>query len=100
MRSMVEGASASEQICRHSNDSVSRFVDFTNQVACRDTHHPHAVLREPSVSTNVALRPITHVVADAIKFDSQACFRAIEVEHVRSYRMLATENRLSWCAPA
>jgi hypothetical protein len=42
------------------------------------------------------LWPIAHVVAYAVDLDGEVCFRAIEVEHVRSDRMLATEDWLTW----
>jgi hypothetical protein len=42
------------------------------------------------------LRPIAHVVAYAVYLDGEVCLWAIEVEHVRSDRMLATEDWLTW----
>ena len=57
---------------------------------------------EPSVTLFVMLRPIAHVVAYAVDLDGEVCFRAIEVEDIRSDRMLAAEDWLTWeaCAQA
>ena len=51
---------------------------------------------EPSVALFVMLRPIAHIVAYAVDLDGEVCFRAKEVEHVRSDRMLAAEDWLTW----
>jgi len=58
-------------------------------------HHSHTVFSEPSVALFVVSRPIAHVVANPVDLDSEMRFGTIEVEHVRSDRMLAAEDRLT-----
>jgi hypothetical protein len=91
----VEGAQDSKLLRGESNDGVHRFIDTAAQVRGGNAHHRHAVLLEPSVALFVMLRPIAHVVAYAVDLDGEMGFRAIEVEHVRSDRMLAAEDWLT-----
>jgi hypothetical protein len=63
----------------------------------RRTVIPHL---QPRVASQVASRTIAHIMAHAVKLDRQPRFRAIEVEHVRTYRMLATKNQFARCALA
>src|SRR5580700_10566569 len=93
---VVEGAQDSKLLRGESNDGVRRFIDIAAQLCRRNTHHCHAVFLEPSVTLFVVLRPIAHVVAYAVDLDGEMCLWAIEVEHVRSDRMLAAENWLTW----
>jgi hypothetical protein len=92
----VEGAQDSKLLRGESNDGVRRFIDIAVQFRRRNAHDSHAVFLEPSVTLFVVLRPIAHVVAYAVHLDGEVCFRAIEVEHVGSDRMLAAEDWLIW----
>ena len=91
----VEGAQDSKLLRRESNDGVRRFIDIAAQLRRRNTHHCHAVFLQPSVTLFVVLRPIAHVVAYAVDLDGEMRFRAIEVEHVRSNRMLEAKDWLA-----
>src|SRR5580692_9122544 len=93
---VVEGAQDSKLLRGESNDGVRRCIDIAAQLRRGNAHHCHAVFLEPSVALFVVLRPIAHVVADAIDLDGEVCLWAIEVEHVRSDRMLTTEDWLTW----
>src|SRR5580704_6580362 len=99
---VVEGAQDSKLLRGESNDGVRRCIGIAAQLRRRNAHHCHAVFLEPSVALFVMLRPIAHVVAYAIDLDGEMRFRAIEVEHVWSDRMLATEDWLAGeaCAQA
>src|SRR5580704_6999364 len=93
---VVEGAHDSKLLRRESNDGVRRIIDIAAQLRRWDAHHCHAVFLEPSVALFVMLRPIAHVVAYAVDLDGEVCLWTIEVEHVRSDRMLTTEDWLTW----
>src|SRR5580704_468852 len=93
---VVEGAQDSKALRRESNDGVRRFIDIAAQLRRRNAHHCHAVFLEPSVTLFVMLRPIAHVVAYAVDLNGEMGFRAIEVEDIRSDRMLAAEDWLAW----
>ena len=99
---VVEGAQDSKFLRGESNDGVRRFIDIAVQFRRRNAHHCHAVFLQPSVTQFVVVRPIAHVVAYAVDLDGEMCFRAIEVEHVRSDRMWAAEDWLprETCAQA
>src|SRR5580704_6752164 len=68
---VVEGAQDSKLLRRESNDGVRRCIDIAAQLRRRDAHHCHAVFLQPSVSSFIMLRPITHVVAYAIDLDGE-----------------------------
>jgi len=93
---VVEGAQDSKLLRRESNDGVRRFIDIAAQLRRGNAHHCHAVFLEPSVTLFVMLRPIAHVVAYAVDLNGEMGFRAIEVEDIRSDRMLAAEDWLAW----
>src|SRR5580692_1322745 len=95
LEGVVEGAQDSKLLRGESNDGVRRFIDIAVQFRRRNAHYCHAVFVEPSVTLFVVLRPIAHVVAYAVDLNREVCFRAIEVEHVRSDRMLAAEDWLA-----
>ena len=92
---MVEGAQDSKVLRGESNDGVRRFIDIAAQLCRWNTNHFYTVLFEPCVAAFVMLRPIAHVVTYAVDLDGEVCFRAKEVEHVRSDRMLAAEDWLT-----
>ena len=94
----VEGATASTLLRRHANDGVSRFIEIGRQLGRRDAHDPHTLLRQPSITTFIPLWPTAHVMDHSINLDREFRLRTIEVEHVRSDRMLTTEGRPSGCA--
>ena len=89
------GGLASKHLRRHSNDGVSRYTNAARQFACRNAHHRHATRLKPSVTTDIALWPIPHIVTDPVNFDREPRLRAKEIEHVRPNRMLTTKHRLS-----
>ena len=92
---VVEGAQDSKLLRGESNDGVRRFIDIAAQLCRRNTNHFYTVLFEPCVAAFIMLRPIAHVVANPVNLDSEMRFGTIEVEHVRSDRMLAAEDRLT-----
>ena len=88
MRSMVEGA----QLRRQSHDRILDLLDPAGDVDRGDAQHGNASLPQPCVSSRIALRPISQVMAHPIDLDGQARLGAIEVEHIRAERVLTAED--------
>ena len=87
----MEGARDSKHLHGRSNDRIRRLVNILIQLGCGDAYHGDAVLLEPGVTSLITLGSITHVVAYAVNLDCEIRFRAVEVEHVWSDRMLPAE---------
>ena len=51
---------------------------------------------KPIISVSIALRLITHIVADPVNFDCKASLRTIEIKNIWTNRMLAAKHRLAW----
>jgi hypothetical protein len=66
-----------------------------SQFRCGNADDGYTMFPQPRISTVIALRSITHAVAYPVNFDREVCFRAIEIEHVRTHWMLAAENWLT-----
>ena len=90
---------SSKPLCRHSNDRIGRVIDL-RQVFRRNADHRHAASLKPSIAADIALRTNAHIVTHSVNLDGEACLRAVEVEHVRSNRMLAAKHRLARSALA
>jgi hypothetical protein len=54
---------------------------------------------EPIVAPGIAYGPVPHVVTYTINLDRKPSDRAIEIKHVRTYRMLPAKYRLPLLAP-
>jgi hypothetical protein len=91
----VEGASDSKLLRRQSDDRIRRIIVSVYQLGCRDTNHGHSMFFEPEIAALIPSRAISHIMAYPINLNRQIRFRAIELEHVGSHRMLAPEYRLS-----
>jgi hypothetical protein len=91
----VEGAAASQQVHRHSNNLIGRFVNAACHVFCWNADHGYSTRVQPRVASQIALGTITHVMAGAVKLDREPSLRAIEIQNVGTDRMLASKNRLS-----
>ncbi len=50
-----------------------------------------ALFPEPGVPMRIALGPIPHIVRDTIHFDAEPGPGAVEVDHIRANRVLASE---------
>jgi hypothetical protein len=101
----VEGASelptrSADQINRHANDRISRFINLTRQIVCRNMNYRYALTFKPSIAAVIALRPVAHVMTRAVNLDGEPRFRAIEIKYVWSDWMLTAEARFAWRAPA
>jgi len=56
------------------------------------SHHFYAACLQPGIALRVTSRPVAHIVARAVDFDREPRFGAIEVEHVRTDRMLPPKD--------
>jgi hypothetical protein len=90
----VEGASDSKPLLRQSNDRIRRIINAAHQFGCWDSNDSHIMFPEPRIPSLVALRTVTHVMANSINLDSEPRFRAIKVENVGADWMLTTKYRL------
>ena len=94
-RRVVEGAWASTFLRRHTKNCICNIVNVCHQFARRDADYRYTPRLEPFIAFNVALRPISHVVSDAIEFDRKPGFGTIKVENVGADRMLPSKSRLA-----
>jgi hypothetical protein len=58
---------------------MRHFIDVTWQVTHSNPHDFNAVRFEPGVTLQIALRPVAHVVADAVEFNRRPRGRAVEI---------------------
>jgi hypothetical protein len=90
---MVEGAL--HDLRRHTGDRIGHLVEASvvYQVASGNTHYRDAARRKPLVASDIALRPIAHIVSKPVNLDCETCLRTIEIDHVGADRMLAAKAR-------
>ena len=63
-------------------------------LARRNSQHVVTLLLKPPEPNLITLRPVPHVVSDALDLDHELGRRAIEVDHERSAWMLTAELEL------
>jgi hypothetical protein len=78
---------------RHACDRGGDLIVIAHRLACRNAHHQKPMRAKPSIAADVALRPVTQVVAQPVDLDRKARLRAKEVKHIAPNGMLATEDR-------
>jgi hypothetical protein len=93
---MVEGASPSPLLRRHSHDRVSQIIKISRQIIHGNPHNFNPVRLEPGVALLIALRPVAHVMTYAVELNRQPRGGAIEIEDVRADWMLPAKDRLTW----
>ena len=83
----TEGSSALAIADQNLGDGLWRMQNFSGGYS----HYFDPLLPQPGIALRIALRPITHVVNDAIDFNRDLGLGAVEVENVGSDRMLAAK---------
>ena len=89
----VEGAACRDHCHGVAHDPVGRVVDAGEDLGGWYPPHRHALRAKPCVAPRVPLRAVLDLVAPPVDLNREARPGAIEVEHVRPDRMLATERR-------
>jgi hypothetical protein len=87
----VVGGCGSSHRDRHSHQRISRIVKTSRQIARGYSNNRDALRLEPFRSPQIALWPIAHVMRDSVNFDREARLRAIEIEHIGPYWVLAAK---------
>jgi hypothetical protein len=90
----VEGALRRCHLVCHASDRVSNFVD-AGQIASGNAQDGDAMLCEPIIAPQIALRPVAHVMTRTIDLDRKACLSAVEIDNIGADRMLAAKRRLA-----
>src|SRR6185437_6640820 len=94
------GGLPSFHIQREPHNRVCYFFYFILQIGRWNMNYSNAVLLQPDIASFVPFRSISKLMTCPIDFDRQPCRRTIEIEHVRSNRMLTAKHRFAWRALA
>jgi hypothetical protein len=86
----VEGVSRNLR-CQ-ANDPVRNVVNPV-QIACGNSYNRDAAFLKPGIALKIALRTRAHIVTDPVDLDCKLRLGAIEIEYVRSNRMLPAKCR-------
>ncbi len=85
VRRTVEGAAR----LADTDDLFDRRANVPKHVSRRNPQRQNAFVCKPRISNSIPLRPVTHVVGDAVDFDRQPRTGTVEIEHIGTGRMLS-----------
>ena len=86
-RTAVEGLARG----RFGEDASDNGIQIAQHVACRYAQCLHAMMLQQSIAFGVTRRLVGAIMCFAIDLDAQFGSGAIEIEHIRSGRMLVAE---------
>jgi hypothetical protein len=72
-------------------DQLQNAVEVAQNITSQDSHRSDPCFSQPQVSIFIRRWIVAEAVAGAINFDAQASILAVEVQHVRTRRMLPPE---------
>jgi hypothetical protein len=94
----VEGGNLLRKFLCHTHDCICCFIKALHQIGSRNPHQGDASRSQPRAAPQITRRSAPHIVTQSIDLDGEPCLRAIEVDHIRSNRVLPAKHRL--CRPA
>src|SRR5262249_48602526 len=62
-----------------------------------DAQYGNVARRQPGVATKIEFRTRSHIVTYAVNLNCESCFGTIEIEYVRTDRVLPTKDELIRC---
>jgi hypothetical protein len=71
-----------------SNNSIDRAVKIRKHVTSRNAQYSEPLRRQPAITPRVTLRPIPHLMRDAIDLNGNAWSQTREIQNIRPNRML------------
>jgi hypothetical protein len=86
---VVEGLGATLSAKR--DNGVGGIDRRLQHIGRRDSHQLHSLPRKEFGPNLIPLCPVPLVVRDPVDLDAELCRRALEVDHIRSNRMLVPE---------